>query len=247
MPFARSLVPACAAHLARYADRGLDCLDSNELKQGFAVLNKLAQQDYRQNLDELLSGSTIGIDPSMQIGRLVGVVLKEPFSTPIDLDRPSQFSGAYRAWELLGESAFHDYAAMQSWQYHVLQLLAHETGHPDAYRLALDAHHERGFFGYLARSAAKYICGDARIRKEIKKAVDEVKKSGLNLSVTSPEVLVGSAGLSLAMLLIQYAPILGVVGAPAIAGFVLVIYRIGVDAFCEWTSSYDIDRPLEKI
>src|SRR4051812_38159243 len=179
-------------------------MNSDELRQGFVALNNLAQEEYHQDLNQLLMGSAPGVDPSLQIGRLVGVVLKEPFAKPIDLDRPSQFSGAYRAWELVGEGVFHERAAMRSWQYQVLQRLADEKGYPDAYRLAVEAHHERGFFGYLARSAANYICGDAKIRNEIKRAVNEVKKAGLNISVTSPDVLVGSAGLSLAVLLVQY-------------------------------------------
>src|SRR5437868_14158373 len=41
--------------------------------------------------------------------------------------------------------------------------------------LAQEAHYERGFFGYLARSVQKYICGDAKLRKEIDKYVRDGK------------------------------------------------------------------------
>ena len=41
----------------------------------------------------------------------------------------------------------------------------------------------------------------------------------------------------------QAAPILGVVGAPVIAGFVLIVYRIGMDGFCEWTKQ--LEAPIE--
>jgi hypothetical protein len=224
-------------------------MKADELIQGFRTLNKLAESEYHQDLQQLLSkgpDSDHG-DPSLQIGRLIGVAMKEPFAVPRDLNRPSGHSRAYRTWELVDEPEFNKRASVRSWQLEVLHRLAAEEGEPRAYGLALDAHHERGFFGYLARSTAKYICGDAKIRKEIKKAFAEAKKSGINLSVTSPEILVGSAGLTAGMVLIQFVPILGVVGAPVIAGFVLIIYRIGVDAFCEWTNSHNIDASLEKI
>ena len=64
----------------------------------------------------------------------------------------------------------------------------------------------------------------------------EAKKKGVNLTVTTPEVIVGSAGLSLGVILIQNVPALAFVGAPVIAGLVVIIYLIGVDAFCEWVN-----------
>jgi len=131
------------------------------------------------------------------------------------------------------------------WQSETLRCLADENRHT-IHALALNVHHERGFFSYLARSTTKYICGDARIRKDFKKAVDEAKKSGINLNATSPEFIVGSAGLSLGLMLVQYVPILGVVGAPVIAGFVLILYRIGVDAFCDWSREDIANSPLEN-
>lgn len=220
-------------------------MNTEELKDGFTELNKLAESEYRQSLQQLLGDTTRRGDPSLRIARLVGVVLKQPFATPRDLDRPSGHSDAYRTWELLDKSAIDEHPRRDSWQYQALQQLAQETG-TSVYQLALDAHHERGFFGYLGRSTARYICGDAKIRKEVTKAVDEAKKAGVNINVTSPEFLVGSAGLSLGILLIQSVPVLGLVGAPVIAGLVLIIYRIGVNAFCDWVNDPKLNFPLER-
>lgn len=222
-------------------------MTSEELKKGFGLLNELAEAEYHQSLDQMLRDAPSPVDPSLQIGRLIGVMLKQPFAKAVDLPRPSPRSGAYRAWELASDDVLTAGNKRSTWQYQALERLAEETGYRDAHQLALDAHFESGFFACLARSTAKYICGDAKIRKDIKKAVDEAKRSGLNISVTSPEVVVGAAGLSLGILLIQSVPILGVVGAPVIAGFVLIIYRIGVDAFCDWTRSYDVRGPLERL
>jgi hypothetical protein len=220
-------------------------MSPEELKDGFRELNTLAESEYHQSLQELMRDTTRHSDSSLRIARLVGVVLKEPFATPRDLDRPSWHSHAYRTWELLEERTIEEPPRRDSWQYQVLQSLAQETG-TNVYQLALDAHHERGFFGYLGRSTAKYICGDAKIRKEITKAVNEAKKGGVNINATSPELLVGSAGLSLGVLLIQSVPVLGLVGAPVIAGLVLIVYRIGVNAFCEWVNDAKLNSPLER-
>jgi hypothetical protein len=220
-------------------------MNPEELKAGFTELNALAESEYRQSLQQLLGDTTRHSDASLRIARLVGVVLKQPFAIPRDLDRPSGHSDAYRTWELLDRRSIDEQSQRGSWQYQVLQQLAQEAG-TSVYQLALDAHHERGFFGYLGRSTAKYICGDAKIRAEVTKAVAEAKKGGVNINATSPEFLVGGAGLSLGIFLIQSVPVLGLVGAPVIAGLVLIVYRIGVDAFCDWVNDPKLNFPLER-
>src|SRR5205823_3904001 len=122
--------------------------------------------------------------PSMQIGRLMGVVLKEPFAVPKKLTHPSSHSGAFRTWDLVDEMTFNKSSKLDLWQYDVLKHIAKENDQLVVYNLAMDAHHERGFFGYLARSTANYICGDPKIRNKIKKAVDAAKQSGINIKVT---------------------------------------------------------------
>jgi hypothetical protein len=98
-----------------------------------------------------------------------------------------------------------------------------------------EAHYERGFFGFLSRSVHRYICNDPKLRKEIDKHVRAGKTVGFNVKVLTPEQLVQGGGVALASFLIVHAPILGMVGAPVIAGFVLLFFRIGADAFCDWS------------
>ena len=100
--------------------------------------------------------------------------------------------------------------------------------------LARDAHFERGFFGYLALSLQKYICGDAEIRKAIDKNIKQGKAAGFDVKLLTPPQLVQGGGLALGSYLITHIPLLGLVGAPVIAGLVLLLYTIGVDAFCHW-------------
>jgi hypothetical protein len=56
---------------------------------------------------------------------------------------------------------------------------------------------ERGFFGLVARSTAKFICGDKRLREQIKKAAADARTAGISIEIKSPEVFVASGGLSL--------------------------------------------------
>ena len=105
----------------------------------------------------------------------------------------------------------------------------------DVHGLARDAQDERGFFGYLAMSVRGYICGDPELRKKINEYMKGGKEAGFYLKHLTPDVIVQAGGLALGSLLIAHIPILGFVGAPVVAGLVLMIYTIGVDAFCKWS------------
>jgi hypothetical protein len=85
-------------------------MNGHELAQGFKTLNELAKTEYHLDLQQLLSETTKSpqADPSLQIGRLVGVMLKEPFANPNDLKHPSHHSGAYRSWDLVNEAEFNE-------------------------------------------------------------------------------------------------------------------------------------------
>src|SRR3569833_2983078 len=90
------------------------------------------------------------------------------------------------------------------------------------------------FLNFLASSAQRYICGDIEIRKKVEDTVQTAKGSGFRVDTFTPEKLVESGGVALASLLIARVPALGFVGAPIIAGFVVLLYSIGTDAFCAW-------------
>lgn len=47
-------------------------------------------------------------------------------------------------------------------------------------------------------------------------------------------MLVQAGGLALGAYLVARIPVFGFVGAPVVAGFVLVLYSIGSDAFCKY-------------
>jgi hypothetical protein len=212
-------------------------MDKAQFEEGFTELQKLSRGDYHQSLEEVLSDQDEKA-VFMRLGRLIGVSLKQPFATPKPLRSiEDSRSHSYRGWELIPDS-FRRSEVQQTWQYRTLAAILQEA--PDGRRfasveeLAVDAHYERGFFGYLARSAHKYICGDPAIRKEIDKHVRAAKKAGVSTKHLTPEVLVQTGGLALGAYLIAHIPVFAFVGAPVIAGFVLVLYSIGSDAFCKY-------------
>jgi hypothetical protein len=218
-------------------------MDLHELEQGTATLASLSVEEYGMNL-EMLLGQQNEDARFQRLSRLIGIVLKEPFAEPIYLDNPSPEIGALRAWNLI-DARLSESSKLNTWQYKTLDKLrtngdlTQELGWipSTTYELAVKAQHERGFFGYLAISIRKYLCRDSKLRAEIEANVEEARRSGFDVKTMAPDVIVSSAGLALGSLLVQSVPILSTVGAPVIAGLVLIIYNIGLDAFCSWTTS----------
>ena len=51
-----------------------------------------------------------------------------------------------------------------------------------------------------------------------------------------------AGGANLEVYLVHAIPLMGVVGAPAVAGFVLILYRLGVEGFCDWSAHLRTDE-----
>ena len=205
------------------------------LQHGFTELDQLSRAEYRQPLAEIMR------DP-VRLGRLVGVLLKQPFAEPENLAHPSLRTGAYRAWHLVDAGKF-ERCSRDTWQLKALQRMQQELVlqeiqymHYSLYQFAVDAQHERGFFALFARTLRKYICGDKKIRKKIEDALKAGGKAGfLKVPPITPEAIVAAGGLALGVYLVQAIPILGMVGAPVVAAVVVILYSLGLDAFCQWS------------
>jgi hypothetical protein len=179
--------------------------------------------------------------------------MKEPLATSQTLDAPSIYTGAYLRWMLKDEETILR-EEQSTWQYQVLAALREDEqvieslGHqpPSVYNVALMAHHERGFFAYLVVSCRKYLCRDPKLREEISTQIEAAKGTGLNIRNVSPETIVAAGGAAVGTALIQSIPVLGLVGTPVFAGLVVIIYSIGMDAFCQWALSRDLITGLES-
>jgi hypothetical protein len=219
----------------------------NQLLGGLAELDRLASLDYGESIWAVASASQDDFDVKLlRLGRLLGVSMKEPFSTSRKRPRSTRDTRSTRAWTLRAAYALEETEVRQTWQYQTLKAMAKEAK-VTPYEMALHLKRERHFFGYLYRSVHNYICADPKIREKVKKNVEAAHKGGLNLCVKSPETVVSAGGLALGSYLISVAPsILGYVGAPVIAGLVLLLYTIGVDAFCQWAKDKALDPGLTK-
>jgi hypothetical protein len=217
-------------------------MNKRDLLNGLSSLDDLSRGDYRVPLADLVA-KTPRTEETDKIGRLIGVSLKQPFAEPRQLDYRSPHSRSYRTWDLV-PAKLTTPSASKTWQYRTLKYLS--DGYPSVLSLAQDAYHERGFFRCLAQSAQKYLCADPKFRKQIEKSIKQGKASGFNVKVFTPEQLVQAGGVALGSLLIAHVPVLGYAGAPVIAGFVLLLYTIGIDAFCGWVRDFDARAEIES-
>ena len=222
-------------------------MEATELEQSLRQLDILAREEYHASLVEVVTRTEDSDEQRLlRLGRLLGVALKRPFAIAKPLDAPSPFSGAYRAWELKAEAAFEVPQARSSWEYKALEALRsnpdviHSLGwQPDSvYSFAETAQSERGFFWYIAMSCRRYLCRDPKLRSRIKRDVQGMKRSGVDLKNVTPEFIVASGGLTIGAALVQNIPALGIMGAPVIAGMVFIVYSIGIDAFCRWATDH---------
>jgi hypothetical protein len=206
------------------------------------AFSDLMHDEYHISLDDFLKNNELDEEEVIgKVGRLVGVLLKEPFANPTTIDPSQSFTGAYRAWNIKPEfsSAYGtfeeeklrtDKKLVDHWQYQVLNSIRKEMELDSVETLVNDAVYERGFFSFLSRSISKYICGN----KELEKAIAKAKKeTGQHLRLT-PTTLLGAGGTTLAAALIKAVPWLSAASAPIITGLVIIIGTIGIDAYCSW-------------
>jgi hypothetical protein len=216
--------------------RYVNGMDGKTIEEGFRELDLLIEAEYHQSLTEVLA-ETDKSKVAERLGRLVGVLIKKPFADSQDLSSASYLTGAYRSWHLKTAADFDVIAATNPWQYQLLDRIRSELNPGrTTYQLAEDAQSELGFFGLYAEALRRYICGDKEIRKTVDDAFRAYAKMGGSVKAPTPEGLVGAGGLALGAYLVQAVPVLGMAGAPAIAGVVLILYVLGVKTFCEWSN-----------
>jgi hypothetical protein len=219
-------------------------VDEPQLTAALQELDKLSHEEYRKSLAEVaMSGDEK--ERRDRLGRLVGVVLKEPFAIKFNSDTPSPHTGAYRGWEL-NQEAFRNETALSSWQgqvlaeirqnKHVIEALGYQEASIQG--LATMAQYERGWFRFLVVACREYLC-NPQVRQEIDGQLQAARKAGFD--VRDPNMLVGSgAAGAIGTILIQNVPILGLVGVPVIVLLTIIISNIGLNAFCLWARDQDL-------
>jgi hypothetical protein len=217
------------------------------IESGFRELSLLAEVEYHQPIEEVVADNDT-TKVAERIGRLVGVAIKKPFANAEYLTTPSFQTHAYRSWHLKEETDFNAAAKVNKTQFELLQRIRDEVKPElDTYQLAQEAQNETGFFGLYAQACGKYICGDKEIRKRVEDAFKAYGKAKLGgaIKAPTPEAIIGLGGLTFGAYLVEAFPIFGVAGAPVIAGTVLILYTLGIEAFCKWCSGLRTNE-LEK-
>ena len=216
---------------------------ADALRTGLTELSELAQDEYGQDLAELIGEAEHDERALQRVSRLVGITVKQPFATPHAWDPSQSATGARRTWGLDNDK-LRAAATQQPWQYALLDQMRTEDwiqgarGYQPATvaELASDANYERGFWWYLAKSAHRYICGNQQLEQQLQVAADEVRRQGGPAALVSRNALVGAATSSLSVALVQAVPWLSTAAAPVLTGLVIVICTIGVDGFCDWAA-----------
>ncbi len=224
-------------------------MNNTELREGLRSLNAMAAGEYHQSLNQVAMDSDEH-RAAVRVGRLVGVILKEPFASARDRDTPSARSAAFKEWDLVRSAEeFATPERIATWQYKALEELKTALVGEEprlkgwsVYDFAIDAHNERGFFGYFARAVRHYICGNRRVRRNVRRAIKDARKGGVSITDMSPELVIASGGAALGTYLVTEVPFLGFVGVPVIAGLVVILYRLGVEGFCDWSASLRTDE-----
>lgn len=220
-------------------------MNASEIEGGLRELGELAVDEYHESIGEVLAGP----NAATRLGRLIGILIKQPMADPVNLDTPSHRTRAYRAWNLKNNDDFRAAKAGDEWQFRLLDQIRVELapevpyiGQMTTYELANFAQDELGFFGLFGQSVRKYLCGDPDMRRKVDLAFSDVTRTNGKIKVPTPEALVGAGGLTLGTYLVQAVPVLGVAGAPVIAGLVLLVYLLGMDAFCVWLAQIRTDE-----
>lgn len=220
-------------------------MDSRQLSEGFSELDVLSRDEYHDSLRVILEQQSDDRERLLRVGRLIGVLIKAPLAEAKNEAKPSNITHAWRSWHLDSAEILASRPGLENeWQYMTLEALRNDSdvigalGYQpsDVYSLALVAHHERGFFSFLALSCRKYLCKNQQLRREIQEQVDASRKAGLNVAEITPEAFATGASIAIANLLTATIPVLAIVGPGVIAGLIVIIYSIGMDAFCAWAS-----------
>jgi hypothetical protein len=207
----------------------------SDLRAANRVFDELARSEYGVSVDELVGHlDSANSNELLQFGRLIGVLVKQPFATRIDFPERSPFSGAFHGWDI-DRAQLDNPKKWQSWQYKTLEQTALSfPGIQNPDDLLAQTHSERGLWAYIANSFGNYICGASP-------ELDKTIREQLNAVKLSPEGLYGTAGIALATALLTAIPpltgLIAVGAAPILYGFMVILSRIGIDGFCKWRHS----------
>jgi hypothetical protein len=223
----------------------------NSLDDFVEKANAISRSEYAISLEALVQELNTERG-RLRYGRLLGVMLKEPFADRIARSQPSEATGAAYNWSW-NEQKVRDHLSREAWQYAVLKCLVAEKSknvepsREDIYRfLQYEGVLEGRIFKYLFEATHRHICGNEKARRQIKAAVEKARKDGAKIADPSRTNLVAGIAAVATAMVAALGPY-GVALGPLAGGIALLIAQIGLDAFCMWShDKLDEIRQTEK-
>jgi hypothetical protein len=210
-------------------------------------LNDYTKRHYRLTggLPKLL-GEVETPEGRKRYARLLGVLVKAPFA--VERPRPpSASTGAVFAMDWLSDTEV-SARAQGTWQLELMRsLLSDERQAPvgaiSPTEALMQFKYESSLGKFVFAAFRRRICENPQTNKEVKAAIEQAKKAGVNLvEPTTAGISVGTAAL-IAVALAQILPSAMVaVASPLIGGIALLLMQVGVEGFCDWSYQVINDR-----
>jgi hypothetical protein len=189
----------------------------------------LAEREYGPPIAGLLSDSNTERKQN-RLWRLIGVILKQGFSEPVER-RPAPKTGARYFWKII-KDRLADRAEAGRWEAEIIRKIVPphnkaETVTATAQRLGTETN-----FGNAFRKALRdYICSDPEMLRKVEAAL---RKAGLGYlaKAITPDGLIAAGSFTLAAQLAALLPILSGASTLLIAGTSVALGTTGLTAFC---------------
>ncbi|SRR6266851_6060725 len=251
----------------------MDKLSANERAragvENFAqALTELSHRHYKRDGSELLQSLTDDDLARKQYARLLGVMVKQPFTVEVKRRKSAKthsvvalrwrdevLSGPRAAIRVLPEGT------PQAWQFGFLQALAKEerpdVADEEALRLLLqDAKYESRLGEHIFKAFRRYLCDVGPNAKAINEAVGKARKKAPEKAKTKTglkraDLSVGSMKLQAASLIaVAVAHVLpasiAVYASPLVGGMAFMLLEVGLEGFCGWSAEMQKTSQLSE-
>jgi len=94
---------------------------------------------------------------------------------------------------------------------------------------------ERGFWKCMTTSAARFMCGDRKLRAAIEESAG---MGGVAKGVFSPQAMIGAGSAEAINALNNTVPWMNPSTAIVTTGFLIIVGNVGLNGFCDWVSQY---------
>jgi hypothetical protein len=209
---------------------------SEELAVGWEQLQNLCRGEYGTSIEQVLASPD---KPLLfkRIGPLTAVWLKHPFAQSFEYDPnlPSNWAKALRCWEIHEPPALETIRMHQA-QFELLTVIAAEWERP------VEIIGEFNIFYSLSKRFRPIVCGESKALENAEKIAKDLRKSGRDVALITPNQLLGAASVTIAGSFVAALPWLSP-HTPIVTGVTLLAMCLGQRKLCmllvDFEKSYD--------